>query len=649
MHLDEGESDLLKGWIVKRLADISDADSDVLADYVLALVKSDEPDDQVRRNCQDNLDDFLKENTNAFIDDVFGAITTKNYHDTSPRPTQNAFLAASAPSPGFNPPTGPMNGRPSNGNSNGYDQAQQSRKRGFQEWDGAEGQSGQYGGNAHAHGNPYGQFNRDRPTKQARRGGRGGHDQQRGGRPTSANNNMSQLPPSLGAMPQFDPNNPLAALMAMQAMGMPSLPGMPQLPFAPSPSGLGSSPSPFAPQNSLPPKRTGERCKDYDNKGFCALGASCPYEHGNDHFVVPSNQDEYDPMNSALPNSAASDSRQPPFRSSRGRGERGAFRGARRGRAEFSMAGPNHDRSVTEIVVEQIPEDKFSEESVRGFFSEFGNIEQVTMQPYKRLAIVKFNDYTAAQKAYDSPKVIFDNRFVKVYWYKPDRLPRPSEHYRSGPSAHGKSVDPDAGVEMQEEEEKIDPVEFAKKQEEAQKAHEEKLKKMKDAESQREELEKKLKAQAEERANLLAKLMAKERAKSGTPDQAGIAAQDGAKAATTSQSQTDSLKEKLAALEKEAETIGINQDQDSKQWQGFAPRGRGGYRGRGVYVPRGTWRGGRGGFAPRGGAVMRLDNRPKTIAVVFPNNEEMGPDKDEALRQYLLFVSCVPVFVDVSS
>ena len=37
--------------------------------------------------------------------------------------------------------------------------------------------------------------------------------------------------------------------------------------------------------------------------------------------------------------------------------------------------------------------------------------------------------------------------------------------------------------------------------------------------------------------------------------------------------------------------------------------------------------------------MRRLDNRPRSIAVVFPNGEEMGPEKDEALRQYLLFVS----------
>jgi hypothetical protein len=43
--------------------DSSDADSDVLADYVLALIKAEEPDDQVRTNCLENLQDFLQDRT----------------------------------------------------------------------------------------------------------------------------------------------------------------------------------------------------------------------------------------------------------------------------------------------------------------------------------------------------------------------------------------------------------------------------------------------------------------------------------------------------------------------------------------------------------------------------------------------------------
>ena len=46
----------------------SDADADVLADYVLALVKSDEPDDQVKQNCLANLEDFLEQRKHAKTD-----------------------------------------------------------------------------------------------------------------------------------------------------------------------------------------------------------------------------------------------------------------------------------------------------------------------------------------------------------------------------------------------------------------------------------------------------------------------------------------------------------------------------------------------------------------------------------------------------
>lgn len=87
MFLSDDDSAKLKQWIVNRLEDMyvsftlrfsflasscahgvpanscdsSDADSDVLADYVLALVKAEEPDDQVRANCLENLEDFLQE------------------------------------------------------------------------------------------------------------------------------------------------------------------------------------------------------------------------------------------------------------------------------------------------------------------------------------------------------------------------------------------------------------------------------------------------------------------------------------------------------------------------------------------------------------------------------------------------------------
>ena len=594
MHLDDGQSALLKPWIIKRLEDVSDADSDVLADYVLALVKSDEPEDQVRQNCLDNLRDFLPDNTDAFVDSVLTAIRTKAY-DPKQTPAKPAFAPTA---PAFTP-----NNFGGGGQTENF--ANGTRKRSFHDEDVVMSDGSSRGGRGGRGG--------DRPFKQMRRGGRG-YDQ-RGGRPPSRPH-MQQQAQQMPQLPPMDPNNPLAALMAMQAMGF-NLPGMPQMPKIP-----------------------GQRCQDYDTKGFCALGASCPYEHGNDRLVVPGQTEEYDPNNAVMSQNGERNQR---FHDrgrgrGRGRGERGGHRGGRGGRAEFSSAGPNHDRNVKSVVVEMIPEEHFSEEAVRAFFSEFGEIEEVNLQAYKRLAIIKFSDYAGAKGAYDSPKVIFDNRFVKVYWYKPDGLPKPPPHHQNGEAEHTKPTGGD--VEMQEEEERVDPAEFAKKQEEAQRNHEEKMKQIQAAQDQRQQVEAQLKAQAEERNKLLAKLAARERAKTGTPDQTKLESPNTAAAAPASQ--TDALKAKLAALEAEAKSIGINPE-DQQADPGFSGRGRGGYRGRGAWRgASGAWRGGRGSYAtPRGGAVMRLDNRPKTVCIELPEGKTMGPEIDEALKQYLLFVSIV--------
>lgn len=324
------------------------------------------------------------------------------------------------------------------------------------------------------------------------------------------------------------------------------------------------------------------------------------------------------------------------------------------------MAGPNNDRSNTKVVVEQIPEEKFDDQSVRDFFSEFGTITEVSMQAYKRLAIVTFEDYWAARRAYESPKVIFDNRFVKVYWHKPDTSGSPDP---SGAS-HGRPAPTRAKAE---DEEMIDPEEFARKQEEAQRAHEEKAQKLKEATAAREELERKMKAQAEERRKLLEKLAArtgpggvgKSASPSTTPAPPSSATADGSPASaaaptaapaspdTKKSSQTDALRAKLRELEAEAESMGLATDEPP--YAGGRGRGRGGFRARGAGAfgpPRGrgydaSFRGGgyRGrGFGARGGGVMRLDNRTKKVAV---GGVEWTPERDEALRQYL-FVSLAP-------
>lgn len=407
------------------------------------------------------------------------------------------------------------------------------------------------------------------------------------------------------------------------------------------------------------------RCSDYDTKGFCVKGNTCPFEHGNDHVVAPGNEvPEYDPKNSAISDVPAISPRangfggqdthrwgqNTPQSSSQGRGDgrerrgRGNFQTPRRpNRAEFSHAGPNTDRSNTTIVVENIPEEEFDEQSVREFFSAFGTITNIDMRPYKHLAIVKYTDFWSAKSAYDSPKVIFDNRFVKVYWYKPDTLPTPTG------TSNGAAVQA-TPTSAKEKEPDFDKEEFERNAMAAQKKLEEKKAMKQAAEAKRQALEKQkeelAQKQAEEKRKLLEKLAAKG---ASSPSQGtngvGKETNDAPEVDEKASARTKALRAQLAALETEAKSLGLDTALVEDPW---ASRGRGRGRGRARVSYRG-WEGfsGRGSGSdayrgsPRGrdgfiaGGAYNLDNRPKRVSV---SGVEFNGDKDEALRQHL-FVS----------
>ena len=327
----------------------------------------------------------------------------------------------------------------------------------------------------------------------------------------------------------------------------------------------------------------------------------------------------------------------------RGRGDRGGYIPLRRNRAEFSYSGPNQDRSITTIVVEQIPEEKFDEQSVQDFFSEFGNIQKITMQAYKRLALVQYDDYSAARRAYDSPKVIFDNRFVKVYWYKPDSA-------QSTPKNGILPASSPSGVK--DEEQLFDKEKFQRDALAAQKKLEDKKALLKDAEAKKQALEKQKEAlarrQAEEKKKLLERLAAKGKEGGMNPDEPsnvtnghkanGSIDINGTGDGKVSE-KTKILRATLAALEAEARSIGLDTALSDDT---YSPRGRGRGRGRGSYrgwegfAGGSSFRGnprGRGGFRGRGGGAYNLDNRPKKVSVT---GVEFTGEKDEGLRQYLL-------------
>ncbi|KAL8670817.1 MAG: hypothetical protein Q9168_004665 [Polycauliona sp. 1 TL-2023] len=641
MLIGDEEAAELKTWVVKKLEDISDADSDVLADYVLALIRAETPEPELRLSAVANLEDFLQDKAEKFVDETFDALHSKSYMPGYVSP-QTITSATTSPIPPTGPryPQDPQTRRHASASTL---EPEQSKKRSYSEhYNPAGGNDSHYGRG-------------DRQMKQPRRGGvRGGRQDFTNGRPPYGQSGSplglprGQLPFPNTVPPPPDLNEPLMAMM-MQAIGMQAPQQTPPLPTGPQygyPQPGQNTPA----YNENGRTKINARCRDYDTKGFCVKGNTCPFEHGNDRVVAPG-QDvaEYDPKNSAITDVPATSPRVNGFggqdmharnnapgpNAYRGRGDgrdrggRGNFPSRRANRAEFSQAGPNSDRSNSSIVVEQIPEEKFSEDSVRGFFSAFGTITEVDMRPYKHLAIVKYSDYWDAKQAYESPKVIFDNRFVKVYWYKPDAIPQ---------SADGRNGSVSGGLENapKSEEPEFDKEEFEKKALAAQQKLEEKKTLMKEAEEKRKTLERQKEElsqkQAEEKKKLLEKLAAKGASGSMNSD-SGLNGEHKSgpdEVDDKASAQTKALRAQVAALEAEAKSLGLDAALSEEP---FSARGRGrGRGGAGFDSYRGSPRG-RGGF--QAGGAFNLDNRPKRVSV---SGVEFNAEKDEALRQHLFGV-----------
>jgi RNA-binding protein 26 len=75
----ENEPSLLK-WLSNRLDDICEADPVVLAQYVVALLKHHDKKGEVLKNhCTEQLLDFLKKETEPFLDSLFNVLRDGSY------------------------------------------------------------------------------------------------------------------------------------------------------------------------------------------------------------------------------------------------------------------------------------------------------------------------------------------------------------------------------------------------------------------------------------------------------------------------------------------------------------------------------------------------------------------------------------------
>jgi len=79
MIIDNEAKELLKPHLITILEPICDADPDTLADYVIALIEHDAPNKELKNLCISQLEEFLKTETENFVNQLFKIIETKSY------------------------------------------------------------------------------------------------------------------------------------------------------------------------------------------------------------------------------------------------------------------------------------------------------------------------------------------------------------------------------------------------------------------------------------------------------------------------------------------------------------------------------------------------------------------------------------------
>ncbi|KAL1952161.1 hypothetical protein VTO73DRAFT_1310 [Trametes versicolor] len=478
MLFDPETANHLKPWLVRTLEPICDAEPGALADYILALLKHNAPEAELRKELSAQLEEFLEKECSSFVDTLFTALRTKSYLPYSSTPSTSTYPSASTsadvgipiPLDGLlNPaPVSPERGRKRGIDSEDYDT---------------------HGPSKGPRLNNDSQFSRYGRNDRSSWGGRGDRAD-RGGRM------------DVSGRPDF-----MDGGMAGMDMGMGGMNGM---------NGRG--------QNYRPPERRGI-CRDYHNNGYCARGQFCKYSHGDDAVipqqlfpmaggalpfmsmmgaggmpfpmnaaaaggaydphermdmrpaaagplngrppVIPRTDDgggpmhrkpaepsvvqdltpqvpitdvsphntgegfrpqQRAPMEGVVPTYDAPPHMPPmdggmgsrPFPMNGGRGGQ-PHRGRGRGGV---FSGDAHSfrpekRNDKTLVVEKIPEDKLALGAVNDWFSKFGTVTNVAVDAPSAKALVSFSAHDEAYKAWKSEEAVFGNRFVKVFWHRP--------------------------------------------------------------------------------------------------------------------------------------------------------------------------------------------------------------------------------------
>lgn len=445
MLYDPSTAPHLKQWLVRTLEPICDAEPGALADYVLALLKHNVPENEMRKELTVQLDEFLEKEGPPFIDTLFTVLRTKSYlpYDNAP-----AYSSSSTQHPHDVGIPIPLDGLIQNNSTS----TERGQKRSIEYDDHRPVKGPRLSASGPFSRYPEAQDYRAWEDRSDRTGMGGMNGQQiqtyqppdRRGICRDYHKNgycargalckyshgddafvPSQLFPMNGSgplpfLPMFPPfamTGPSAAYDPHEArMDMRPGPGIMDS------NGRAHQRPPLVPrarqEEHSRSRSTGELpvIQDLTPQDIAMMNASTPPGQStiqDARFMQQSSEDVDVDVN------LEGDATNPSVHDKRGGFEP---RGARGGRGTFAGNVQNFrpgKRTDKTLVIEKIPQDKLSLDAVNGWFKRFGTVTNVAIDAHNAKALVSFSEHHEALAAWKSEDAVFNNRFVKVFWHRP--------------------------------------------------------------------------------------------------------------------------------------------------------------------------------------------------------------------------------------
>ena len=99
---------------------------------------------------------------------------------------------------------------------------------------------------------------------------------------------------------------------------------------------------------------------------------------------------------------------------------RGAMGPMFRGRGAGPRSTPYARHQNMTLLVDKIPPELCNIDQLNAHFKQFGRIVNVNVQQNLRKAFVQFGSHAEALKAFQSPDAVLGNRFITVFWARPE-------------------------------------------------------------------------------------------------------------------------------------------------------------------------------------------------------------------------------------